>query len=105
MRRQNLLRNSHLNNDLDIDYDLDYLGQSSKSNMCSDIAILSNDLDLDLDLDYLRHHQPIQNRFLSHFRFLTKALRPTVHDLEPIQICVPAIPPLYICGGFAGTQI
>ena len=52
MRRQNLLRNSHLNNDLDIDYDLDYLGQSSKSNMCSDIAILSNDLDLDLDLDF-----------------------------------------------------
>ena len=57
MRRQNLLRNSHLNNDLDIDYDLDYLGQSSKSNMCSDIAILSNDL----DLDYLRRYQPIQN--------------------------------------------
>ena len=28
-----------------------------------------------------------------------------VNDLEPFQIWVPAIPPLYICGGIAGTQI
>ena len=28
-----------------------------------------------------------------------------VSDLQPFQIWVPAIPPLYICGGFAGTQI
>ena len=28
-----------------------------------------------------------------------------VTDLQPFQIWVPAIPPLYICGGFAGTQI
>ena len=29
----------------------------------------------------------------------------SVTEIEQFQIWVPAIPPLYICGGFAGTQI